>query len=177
MSANRQMDQDPASTTPSLRLAAPHRGNLGGHEARRSQELPSTARLQQHIQGNHREAPTIPVSVLPGEPRLSPHCHVHEEIRHARGRTRRPKGRIEGLTQATSLHEGFRFRGFHSPNYTQVPDELFDELLAVLSGAELKVVLYVIRRTFGFKRESDNISLSQMLRGIRTKDPAASIVV
>ena len=68
------------------------------------------------------------------------------------------------------MHEGFRFRGFHSPNYTQVPDELFDELLAVLSGAELKVVLYVIRRTFGFKRESDNISLSQMLRGIRTKD-------
>src|SRR5712671_1017755 len=62
------------------------------------------------------------------------------------------------------------FRGFRSPNYTPVPDELFDELLVELSGAELKVLLYIIRRTFGFKRDSDNISLSQMLNGIRTHD-------
>jgi hypothetical protein len=62
------------------------------------------------------------------------------------------------------------FRGFTSPNYTPVPDELFDELLVELSGAELKAVLYIIRRTFGFKRESDTISLSQMLGGIRTRD-------
>lgn len=64
----------------------------------------------------------------------------------------------------------FRFRGFAAPNYTQVPDELFDELLTVLSGAELKVTLYIIRRTFGFKKHSDNIALSQMLRGITTRD-------
>jgi hypothetical protein len=63
-----------------------------------------------------------------------------------------------------------RFQGFRSPNYTQVPDELFDELLSELSGAELKTLLYIIRRTFGFKRESDNISLSQMLGGIKTTD-------
>ena len=63
-----------------------------------------------------------------------------------------------------------RFRGFESPNYTQVPDELFDELLSELSGAELKVTLYIIRRTFGFKKQSDNISISQMLRGITTRD-------
>lgn len=64
----------------------------------------------------------------------------------------------------------YKFRGFQAPNYTQVPDELFDELLTVLSGAELKVTLYIIRRTFGFKKESDNISLSQMLNGIVTRD-------
>lgn len=63
-----------------------------------------------------------------------------------------------------------RFQGYASPNYTPVPDELFDEQLAELSGAELKVLLYVIRRTFGFKRESDNISLSQMLNGLRARD-------
>jgi hypothetical protein len=62
------------------------------------------------------------------------------------------------------------FRGYAGPNYTPVPDELFDEQLPDLSGAELKVLLYVIRRTFGFKRESDNISLSQMLNGLRTRD-------
>jgi len=51
-----------------------------------------------------------------------------------------------------------------------IPDELFDELLSELSGAELKVLLYVVRRTFGFKRDSDHISLSQMVSGITKKD-------
>jgi Bacteriophage replication protein O len=62
------------------------------------------------------------------------------------------------------------FPGFRSPTYTMVPDEVFDELLPELTGAELKVLLYIIRRTFGFKRESDTISLSQMLIGIHTRD-------
>jgi hypothetical protein len=62
------------------------------------------------------------------------------------------------------------FKGFRNPNNTQVPDELFDKLLPALSGAELKVLLYIIRRTFGFKRESDTISLSQMLTGIQARD-------
>jgi hypothetical protein len=51
-----------------------------------------------------------------------------------------------------------------------VPDELFDELMADLSGAELKVLLYIMRRTFGFKKEADNISLSQICRGITDKE-------
>jgi Bacteriophage replication protein O len=62
------------------------------------------------------------------------------------------------------------FRGFRRPSYTMVPDELFDELLPDLSGAELKVLLFVIRRTFGFKRDADAISLSQMLHGVTTRD-------
>lgn len=61
-----------------------------------------------------------------------------------------------------------RFQGYASPNYTMVPDELFDKQLPDLSGAELKVLLYIIRRTFGFKKDSDNISLSQLLYGITT---------
>src|SRR5687768_2301012 len=63
-----------------------------------------------------------------------------------------------------------RFKGFLSPRYTQVPDELFDELMAHLSGAELKLLLYIIRRTFGFKKDSDNISLSQICHGIKTRE-------
>lgn len=62
------------------------------------------------------------------------------------------------------------FQGFRFPNTTPVPDELFDELLADLSGAEVKVILYICRRTFGFKKDSDNISLNQMLYGITKKD-------
>ena len=60
--------------------------------------------------------------------------------------------------------------GFDSPNYTPVPDKLFDEYLARLSGAELKALLYIIRRTFGFKKDSDTISLKQMVEGITTHD-------
>lgn len=62
------------------------------------------------------------------------------------------------------------FRGFASPHYTQVPDDLFDELLSLLSGAELKVLLYIIRRTFGFKKTSEAISLQQIRHGITTRD-------
>src|SRR6476661_340025 len=62
------------------------------------------------------------------------------------------------------------FRGFSGPNYTPVPDELFDDLMVDLSGAELRVLLYIIRRTFGFKRDADAISLSQMVSGITTRD-------
>jgi hypothetical protein len=62
------------------------------------------------------------------------------------------------------------FQGFVSPRYTQVPDELFDELMAHLSGAELKVLLYIIRRTFGFKKDTDTISLNQICRGITTRN-------
>src|SRR5690242_4768921 len=65
--------------------------------------------------------------------------------------------------------ENLQFKGFLSPRYTQVPDELFDELMAHLSGAELKVLLYIIRRTFGFKKDSDTISLNQICKGITTK--------
>ena len=65
---------------------------------------------------------------------------------------------------------GDRFQGYTSPNYTQVPDELFDRQLPDLSGAELKVLLYVMRRTFGFKKDADDISLNQICRGITTRD-------
>lgn len=62
------------------------------------------------------------------------------------------------------------FDGFSSPNYTQVPDELFDVLMPTLADNELRVLLYIVRRTFGFKRHSDTISLSQMVSGITTRE-------
>src|SRR5690242_16636681 len=65
------------------------------------------------------------------------------------------------------------FQGYTSPNYTQVPDELFDRQLPDLSGAELKVLLYIMRRTFGFKKDADDISLNQICHGITTRDGRA----
>lgn len=64
----------------------------------------------------------------------------------------------------------YRFSGFSSPTYTITPDKVFDELLPRLSGAELKILLYIVRRTFGFKKNADDISLSQICKGITTRN-------
>lgn len=73
---------------------------------------------------------------------------------------------MNGEVDTISKH----FRGFQSPNTTPVPDEVFDELMYDLTGAELKVLLYICRRTFGWKKESDTISLKQMTQGIQRKN-------
>src|SRR6266540_3122466 len=64
----------------------------------------------------------------------------------------------------------FHFEGFSAPNGTIVPDEFFDFLAPELSEAELRVLLYIIRRTFGFKKNTDDISLKQMTEGITTRE-------
>src|SRR5215212_4319178 len=62
------------------------------------------------------------------------------------------------------------FPGFDEPRYTLVPDVFFDVLAPGLTESELRVLVYIIRRTYGFKKRDDNISLKQMVEGIVTKD-------
>lgn len=62
-----------------------------------------------------------------------------------------------------------KFKGFSRPNTTPCPDELFDRFMFELTFAELKVLLYIIRRTYGFKKYSDTISLKQISQGIVRK--------
>lgn len=62
------------------------------------------------------------------------------------------------------------FGGFKNLNSTPIPDEFFDVLAVQLSEAELRVLLYIMRRTFGFKKKADAISLSQLTGGIRKRD-------
>src|SRR5437867_1843028 len=64
----------------------------------------------------------------------------------------------------------YYFAGFNEPNYTQIPDEFFDEVMCQLTEAELRVCLYIMRRTFGFKKRADAISFSQFLEGITKQD-------
>ncbi|MDP9473617.1 MAG: replication protein [Chloroflexota bacterium] len=68
------------------------------------------------------------------------------------------------------MSKDYRFNGFASPNFTQVPDELFDVLAPELTEAELRVLLYIIRRTFGFKKQADAISVSQLVGGLKSRD-------
>jgi DNA-binding MarR family transcriptional regulator len=56
------------------------------------------------------------------------------------------------------------------PNSTQVPDILLDHWMAELSGSEFKVLLYIARRTYGFGKEWDTISLKQISNGIKKRD-------
>lgn len=62
--------------------------------------------------------------------------------------------------------------GFYRPTTTQTPDPIFDYWLTRLTGAEMRVLLYAVRRTYGFKKDDDNISLDQFEHGIRTDDGA-----
>lgn len=48
------------------------------------------------------------------------------------------------------------------PNYTQTPNDLFDKWLPILGEAELKVLLVIMRKTFGWHKIRDFISISQL---------------
>lgn len=52
--------------------------------------------------------------------------------------------------------------GLRAPNHTQTPNELFDEWLPKLGCAELKVLMVIIRKTFGWHKTYDKISLGQL---------------
>jgi phage replication O-like protein O len=56
------------------------------------------------------------------------------------------------------------------PNSTQIPDAILDHWMAELSGAEFKVLMYVARRTYGFGKDSDTISLNQIANGVIKRD-------
>jgi hypothetical protein len=42
--------------------------------------------------------------------------------------------------------------------------------MANLTGAEFKVLAYIVRRTFGFKKQADTISLDQICNGVKRVD-------
>ena len=52
------------------------------------------------------------------------------------------------------------------PNFTQIPNIILDEYISELGHAEIKVLLYICRRTYGFQKGSDKISLTQFEKGI-----------
>jgi hypothetical protein len=57
--------------------------------------------------------------------------------------------------------------GILVPSAFQVPNEVVDEgWLRELGGAEVKILIYIIRKTFGFNKiAGDRIPLSQLIEG------------
>lgn len=49
-----------------------------------------------------------------------------------------------------------------APNYTQIPNALLDNLMKDMGEAELRVVLAISRKTFGWHKDKDKISLTQL---------------
>jgi len=70
----------------------------------------------------------------------------------------------------TTPAEAWTFGGVATLNGTQIPDAYFDEVMAPLGPSAFTVLMYVARRTFGFKRHSDQISLDQICHGIVTAE-------
>ncbi len=64
---------------------------------------------------------------------------------------------------------------FKRPTTTPTPDEIFDEWVHKLKHAELLALLYIVRRTCGFRdrygeiKDGDTISLRQFHEGIVTR--------
>lgn len=63
-----------------------------------------------------------------------------------------------------------RRKGLAGPNYTQVPNDIMDRWLPDLTGAELKVLLYLARWTFGFHRDRVEVGLRRICSGRPGKD-------
>ena len=54
-------------------------------------------------------------------------------------------------------------RAIPAPNHTQTPNAFFDEMLAEIDTmSELKVTLVIIRQTFGWHKDADFVSLTQL---------------
>ena len=55
------------------------------------------------------------------------------------------------------------------PNSTQLPNILLDKIIPLIPEAEARCLIYICRRTFGFQKESDRISFSQFMEGIKDR--------
>ena len=52
------------------------------------------------------------------------------------------------------------------PNTFQTPNEYVDKYLYLLTSDECKVLLYAVRRIFGFNKDQDRIAVSQFADGL-----------
>jgi hypothetical protein len=57
-----------------------------------------------------------------------------------------------------------------NPGFTLIPNDFLDQLASDLTAAELRVVLYIYRRTLGYQKLTDAISYSQFTDGITAAD-------
>lgn len=62
------------------------------------------------------------------------------------------------------------FRGYRGPRFTPIPDEFLDHQLADLSSAEAKVLVFLFRKTYGYRKSGDRVSFAQLQYGTVASD-------
>ena len=64
------------------------------------------------------------------------------------------------------------FQGFDGPkqNWSRLPNQLIDEMPNITSLAEMKVILYILRHTWGYGDESKRITIDEFVNGRKRKD-------
>ena len=62
------------------------------------------------------------------------------------------------------------FRGYRGPRFTPIPDEFLDHQLADITSAEAKVMLFLFRKTYGYRKSGDRVSFAQLEHGTRSSD-------
>jgi hypothetical protein len=70
------------------------------------------------------------------------------------------------------MSDDWKFGGFDDPeeNWLKLPKAIYDNLHRFSSGAELKVVLYVLRHTWGYGDEYKAMSVAEISKGRLRKD-------
>ena len=55
------------------------------------------------------------------------------------------------------------------PNSTQLPNIILDRIIPLIPESEARCLIYICRRTFGFHKDTDRISFSQFMNGIKDR--------
>ena len=77
---------------------------------------------------------------------------------------------MKNKNQTSHSNQPHQFEPVDPLRYTPIPDKFLDEAMPkIKSLAHLKTYLFVSRKTFGWKKDSDNISLSQIAEGTGLK--------
>ncbi len=76
------------------------------------------------------------------------------------------QGRGGGKAGRTRGYDFTSFRGYRGPRFTPIPDEFLDHQLADLTSAEAKVMLFLFRKTYGYRKSADRVSFAQLERGM-----------
>lgn len=71
--------------------------------------------------------------------------------------------------------KGGAFMATMNKNFTRIPNDILDGLCRLqLSGSEMRIILYIIRRTYGFNRDFAEIPLSEIASVIGMSVPNIS---
>jgi len=70
------------------------------------------------------------------------------------------------------MQAGNPFPGFDPPteNWSKLPHALIESLPAIETVSELKVILYILRHTWGFQEDQRRISVDEFANGRRKKN-------